>query len=642
MKPLLIAAAILFLDILSTEHAVAIEAGRCSGVLKICSTFQSQTVMLIKKSVPVRVMADDKDDTAVLDAARNLQADLSKVAGNRIENKSLENSVVIVGTIGHSKLIDQLVREHKLNVNGVPGVWEAYVQQVVQHPTPDIDRALVIAGADRRGTVFGIYTLSNDIGVSPWNWWADVPVQHHDNLYITAGRRIDAPKVRYRGIFLNDEDPSLKGWATEKFGGLNHQFYGHVFELILRLKGNYLWPAMWGKSIYDDDPESPKLANEMGVVLGTSHHEPMSRAHVEWERYGGGTPWDYSLNEDKLKAFWRKGIERMGNNESLITVGMRGDGDEPMSKDTAINLLEKIVHDQREIIADVMHRDPKEVPQVWALYKEVQDYYDQGMKVPDDITLLFSDDNWGNIRRVPRPGDQRRGGYGMYYHFDYVGGPRNYKWINTNQIERTWEQMRIAYEYGIDRIWIVNVGDLKPMEYPISFFLDYAWNPDALQVEQLKEYPSRWSANQFGLPHAREIGEMLTRYTQFNARRKPELLSPETYSLTDYHEAERVVNEYNSLAGESRRIGKLLPAAYHDAYFQLVQYPIEASANLNELYVTAALNKLHAVKGCSDTNELADKVDQLFDRDAELTRQYHALGHGRWNHFMDQTHIGYT
>ena len=519
---------------------------------------------------------------------------------------------------------------------------EAYAQQVVDHPIPGVDRALVIAGNDRRGTVFGIYSLSNDIGVSPWHWWADVPVRHHDNLYITAGRRADVPKVKYRGIFLNDENPSLYGWVNEKFGGFNHRFYAHVFELILRLKGNYLWPAMWGKSLFDDDPESQKLANEMGVVLGTSHLEPMMRANVEWQRYGGGTRWDYSLNADKLKAFWRKGIERMDDNESIVTVGMRGDGDEPMTKGTAIGLLEKIVHDQRQIIADVTHRDPATVPQVWALYKEVQDYYDQGMKVPDDVTLLFSDDNWGNVRSLPKLGAHRAGGYGMYYHFDYVGGPRNYKWINTNQIERTWEQMHLAYQYGVDRIWIVNVGDLKPMEYPISFFMDYAWNPDATQLPQLKNYPQQWASKQFGQMHSKQIGEMLTRYSQYNARRKPELLSPDTYSLINYHEAEKVVNDYDVLAAEAIKVGKQLPAHYHDAYFQLVQYPIEVSANLNELYVTAALNKLHATQGRADANMLADRVDQLFKHDAQLTAEYHALGNGRWNHFMDQTHIGYT
>src|SRR5690606_39010394 len=266
-------------------------------------------------------------------------------------------------------------------------------------------------------------------------------------------------------------------WVREKFGGFNHQFYEKVFELILRLKGNFLWPAMWGKSLWDDDSLSAPLADEMGVVLATTHHEPMMRAHVEWQRYGKG-PWDYDKNPEVLRQFWREGLERTKGQETVVTLAMRGDGDEAMSADTNIELLERIVKDQREIIAEVTGRPAEETPQVWALYKEVQDYYDKGMRVPEDVTLLFADDNWGNIRRLPDPADKRPGGYGVYYHFDYVGGPRNYKWLNTTQIESAWQQMRLAWAHGVDRVWIVNVGDIKPMELPISAFLDQAWDPD--------------------------------------------------------------------------------------------------------------------------------------------------------------------
>ena len=286
--------------------------------------------------------------------------------------------------------------------------------------------------------------------------------------------------MKYRGIFLNDEAPALTGWAKEKFGGVNHKFYEKVFELILRLKGNYLWPAMWGNAFNDDDNVDPQLADDYGIVMGTSHHEPMLRAQQEWKRYGKG-PWNYEHNDSTLRAFWADGIRNMGPHENIVTVGMRGDGDMPMTTGSNIALLERIVRDQRAIIETVTKKPASETPQLWALYKEVQDYYDKGMRVPDDVTLLFSDDNWGNIRRLPSRADTARaGGFGIYYHFDYVGGPRNYKWINTNPIARVWEQMHLAYEYGARRIWIVNVGDLKPMEFPISFFLDYAWNPNRI------------------------------------------------------------------------------------------------------------------------------------------------------------------
>ncbi|HVZ99163.1 MAG TPA: glycosyl hydrolase 115 family protein [Caulobacterales bacterium] len=622
-------------------------AAQCLGAATVCPGAASgHDMALIEAGRPVTVYADGGDFPGVLRAAHDLADDLGQVAGADARlSTSRPNGrrVVIVGVIGHSALIDRLVRARKLDVTGVTGHWEAFVQQVVDNPMPGVERALVIAGADKRGAIFGLYDLSARIGVSPWTWWADVPVRQQANLYVTAGRRVDEPRVRYRGIFLNDEDPALKGWATEKFGGLNHQFYEHVFNLILRLRGNYLWPAMWGKSLWDDDPQSADLADEMGVVLGTSHHEPLQRSHVEWERYGHGGAWDYTTNARALREFWREGMVRRGSHETIVTIGMRGDGDRPMTQGTAIQLLEQIVHDQRQIIEETTHRPASETPQLWALYKEVQDYYDQGMRVPDDVTLLFSDDNWGNIRRLPTLGAApRAGGYGIYYHFDYVGGPRNYKWINTNQIERVWEQMHLARAYGADRIWIVNVGDLKPMEFPISFFLDYAWNPEACDLECLRTYPSRWAAQQFGPEHADEIGELLTRYTQYNARRKPELIDPSTFSVVNFGESERVVADWSVLAQRAERIGAALPAADHDAYFQLVLYPILASANLNEMYDAAARNRLFAQQGRDSAGFWGSWAQYLFHRDAELAVQYHALGGGRWNHQMDQTHIGYT
>jgi hypothetical protein len=273
----------------------------------------------------------------------------------------------------------------------------------------------------------------------------------------------------------------------------------------------------------------------------------------------------------------------------------------------------------------------------------VQDYYDQGMQVPDDVTLLFADDNWGNIRRLPEKNAERPGGYGVYYHFDYVGAPRSYRWINTNQIERVWEQMHLAYRYGADRIWIVNVGDLKPMEYPIDFFLDYAWHPDRWPAERLPDFTQQWATQQFGETHAPEIADILTAYTRYNSRRKPELLAPDTYSLIHYREAERIVEDYNALAGQAERIYANLPDAYRDAYYQLVLFPVQASANLNELYVTVAKNRLYAEQGRAATNALAGQARDLFARDTELIRTHHEdLADGKWNHMMSQTHIGYT
>ncbi|HEX5171302.1 MAG TPA: glycosyl hydrolase 115 family protein [Cyclobacteriaceae bacterium] len=589
-----------------------------------------------------------QDYPGCIRAAKDLQQDIERVTTVQpsfsTDKIQASDELIIIGTIGKSTLINELINKKKIDVTAISGKWESYLIQVVEKPLPNVKRALVIAGSDKRGTIFGIYDVSKQIGVSPWYWWADVPVRKSNSLYARPVRNVQPePAVKYRGIFINDEQPALGGWVRENYGGFNHQFYEKVFELILRLKGNFLWPAMWGQSIYSDDPLSPKLADEYGIVLSTSHHEPMMRAHVEWQRAGGGE-WNYATNEQKLREFWRDGIKRMGTNESIVTLAMRGDGDMAMSAETNTALLEKIVNDQRKIIAEVTGKDVTATPQVWALYKEVQDYYDNGMRVPEDVTLLLCDDNWGNIRKLPKMKDApRKGGYGIYYHYDYVGGPRNYKWLNTNPITRVWEQMNLAYQYGANRIWIVNVGDIKPMEFPIDFFLDYAWDPTKWNQDNLDDFTKQWAAYQFGDQYAPEIARIISTYTKFNSRRKPELLSPETYSLVNYRESETIVKEYNQLAEDAENIYRNLSPQYKDAYFQLVLFPVKACANLNELHITTGHNRLYSQQGRASTNELADRVEDLFNKDAQLAHYYNkVMANGKWNHMMDQTHISYT
>jgi hypothetical protein len=603
--------------------------------------------ILSASSVSAPLCVSSHDFPGVLRAAKDLAGDVERVTNAKpllITDSIPFSGEIVVGTIGKNPWIDSLISQKKINVEGISGKWETFLIQVVEKPFAGVDRALVIAGSDKRGTIFGIYDLSAQIGVSPWYWWADVPVLHRASLYVLPGRHTQGePAVKYRGIFINDEAPALSGWAAEKFGGFNSGFYVHVFELILRLKGNYLWPAMWGNAFADDDTLNPRLADEYGIVMGTSHHEPMMRAQAEWHRYGSG-PWSYEKNASVLKDFWTKGIKRMDSYESIVTIGMRGDGDMPMTVGSNIDLLERIVKDQRDILGTVTGKDVTTIPQDWALYKEVQDYYDKGMRVPDDVTLLLCDDNWGNIRKLPKLEDKPRpGGYGIYYHYDYVGGPRNYKWLNTNQIERTWEQMHLAYAYGAKEIWIVNVGDIKPMEYPIQFFMDYAWNPDALPAERLPDYTRHWAEQQFGKEHAAEIAEIMTAYTKYNARRKPELLSPETYSLVDYREAETVVADYNALAERAQHIYDAIPPESKDAFYQLVLHPVLACSNLSELYVTVAKNRLYAKEGRAGTNSVAQKAQELFSKDSAISYYYNnIMAGGKWRHMMDQTHIGYT
>jgi len=603
---------------------------------------------LASGSIAAGIFADGDDFPGVLRAAHDLQADIERVTGALpalSSGKDLPRGpLVLIGTIGKSKWIDRLLREDKIDGREVAGKWEATLVQVVEKPFPGVPQALVIAGSDKRGTIFGIYDLSEQIGVSPWYWWADVPVHHRDALYVAPGRHVHGePAVKYRGIFLNDEAPALTGWVNATYGGYNHHFYVKVFELLLRLKANYLWPAMWNSAFNEDDPENARLADEYGIVMGTSHHEPMLRAQQEWKRHGNNI-WDYSANADVLDKFWAEGIERNKNFESTITLGMRGDGDMPMSEGANIALLEKIVADQRKILAE--HNTPTLAanPKVWALYKEVQEYYEKGMRVPDDVTLLWCDDNWGDIRRLPTAEERKRpGGAGIYYHFDYVGDPRSYKWLNTNPIAKVWEQMNLARAYGADRIWIVNVGDLKPMEFPIEYFLNLARDPDRWGKDQTGEFTRLWAEREFGADHADEIADLVTKYTQYNGRRKPELIDPDTFSLTNFREADRVFDDWNELIARAEKLEKQLPADERDAYFELVLHPIEASGIVTALYITAGRNRLYAKEGRVSANDLAEEARSLFKQDAEGTDRYnHKLASGKWNHMMDQTHLGYT
>lgn len=589
------------------------------------------------------IYVDNNDHQLVQVAAGLLKKDLEAVTGKTIalaHTPGRTGTAIIIGSADKSSLIQSLIKNRKLSTKTLTGKWEAYTIQTLSNPFNGISNAIIITGSDRRGTAYGVFELSKQIGVSPWYWWADVPVKKAATINVKKNIVInDAPKVKYRGIFINDEAPALSGWSREKFGGFNSKFYEKVFELILRLKGNYIWPAMWGNAFYDDDSLNIKAADRYGIVIGTSHHEPLMRAHAEWRKYGEGL-WNYDSNKIRLQEFWRGGMQR-ATNEKIVSVGMRGDGDAPMSRETATALLENIVKDQRQIITEVTGKDASATPQLWALYKEVQDYYDKGMRVPDDVTLLLCDDNWGNIRKLPRTTDKpRKGGYGIYYHFDYVGGPRNYKWVNTNPLPRIWEQMHLAWAYNARQIWIVNVGDIKPMEFPISFFLDYAWDPEKIDVDQLQSYTENWAAAQFGKQYAKEIADILAKYAKYNSRRKPELLDANTYSL--YQEWYSVADAYKVLLEKAEAINNNLPAEYKDAYFQLVLHPVKACANLYEMYLNVALNKDAYAKRWAVANESADKVKQLYGNDSLITLAYHQLGNGKWNHMMSQTHIGYT
>ena len=615
--------------------------------------------LLINRDNKVEIYMDANDCKGVSYAANALVKDIMKVSGSKAiltsdaglkdknttrkdaaDKNTAGKPTILVGTIGHSAAIDQLIRQKRINGNLLKGKREKFIITMV-------DGQLVIAGSDRRGTIYGIYELSQQMGVSPWYDWADVPVVHHDSIFVNKGVYTDGePAVRYRGIFLNDEAPCLTSWVKNTYGTDygDHRFYQRVFELVLRLRGNMMWPAMWGWAFYADDPENEKTADEMGVVMSTSHHEPMARNHQEYARNRKGWgPWNYQKNKENLQKFFREGIERMKGTEQIVTIGMRGDGDEAMSDEADTRLMTNIINDQRKIIADVTGKKASETPQVWALYKEVQDYYDKGMKVPDDVTLLLCDDNWGNVRRVPNAKERKhKGGWGLYYHVDYVGAPRNSKMLNVTPVQNPWEQLTLAYENGIDRLWILNVGDLKPMEYPISQFMDMAWNPRKYDVNNITRHTRNWCAQQFGESQADEAARILNLICKYNGRCTPEMLDKNTYSLEN-GEWQEVVNQYLQLEADALRQYNSLPAAYHDAYRQIILFPIEVMSNLHQMYFAQAQNNALYKQGNPKANVWADECERFFKRDSIICDYYnHKMAGGKWNGMMTQKHIGYT
>lgn len=565
-----------------------------------------------------------KQDTIVYDrnewegvkiAVRNLCNDLQAVSGS-------SNAPIVVATVGKSALAKRWSKQCKQ----LKGKWEQYLIFTDKGQ-------LVILGSDKRGTIYGIYELSRQIGVSPWYRMADAPIAKHENIYISNGTYTDGePKVKYRGIFINDEWPSFGGWCGNQFGGVNSKAYARIFELLLRMKANYFWPAMWATAFNEDDPLSPKVADEMGIVMGTSHHEPMMRSHREYlKRKEQVGPWDYASNPDRINQFFTEGIENAKNYDNIITIGMRGDGDVAMgtgNDEDNMKTLGDVIASQRQIISKVTGKKPSEVPQLWAIFTEVQRYYDAGFTVPGDVTLLFCDNNWGYIRRKGGEAERKRkGGLGMYYHIDMNGGPWNDRWVNTTTLPKLREQLGNAYQSGIDRIWIINVGDLKPKEVPINFIMDYAWNPDAIQPGEEQAWMERYTESIFGKEYAEETAYLISRYSKYNLWRKPEIQVP---GLFNAREMAITSQRWQELTLRAEKLRNEMPAEMQDAFYQLVYYPVMASAGVAQIYNAATM---------SDSLS----IELLMEKDCQLSYYYNnKVAGGKWRGIMQDNHIGYT
>ena len=578
-------------------------------------SFAKGTDMIRISGTSDTIVYDKAEWKGVVMAVNDLREDLRAVTGSPC-------APLTVATVGKSPIAKKYAQYAKQ----LKGKWEQYLLIAE-------DNGIVILGSDKRGTIYGIYELSRQLGVSPWYWMADAPIAKHGEVWVNPGVYTDGePKVKYRGIFINDEWPSFGTWCNNQFGGVNSKAYARIFELLLRLKANYFWPAMWATAFNEDDPLSPQIADEMGIVMGTSHHEPMMRSHKEYtKRRNEVGPWDYATNPERIEKFFTEGIEKSKHYENIITIGMRGDGDVAMgSGNDADNIktLKDVIAAQRRIISKVHGKKASELPQLWAIFTEVQRYYDAGFTVPNDVTLLFCDNNWGYVRRMGSEREKdRKGGMGMYYHIDMNGGPWNDRWVNTTTVPKLREQLNLAYRSGIDRIWIINVGDLKPKEMPIDFIMNYAWNPDAIQPGDEKAWLERFTCSIFGKDYAAETADIIAKYSKYNLLRKPEVEYPGIFNKEEMLD---MSSKWQSLVVRCENLKEQMPKEMQDAFYQLVYYPAVGSACQHQIYVAATL-------GDSLT------IEALMKKDQRLTDYYNnQLSGGKWRGMMLDNHIGYT
>ncbi len=643
--------------------------------------------LIFSKDRKVRLTYEETAWPGVKRVAGKVAGDLELVFGNvpelrmlpeksdPVSLRSTDATRVFAGTIGRSDILDHLA-DIIPEIEQLRGGYERYGFFLRTLPGETMP-TLVIAGSDKRGTIYGLFHLSELLGVSPWVYFADVLPARKDKVVLTERDELVSrePSVRYRGFFINDEWPSFGNWTFRHFGGFTAEMYDHVFELLLRLKGNYLWPAMWTSNFSCDGPglANAELADEYGVVMSNSHHEPCLRHSEEWDLVKGedtpyGTAWNFDRNKEGLTNYWRDGLKRNGRFENIITMGMRGERDSEVLGRTAtlkenIDYLKEVITTQNQLIRETISEDLNSVPRMLAIYKEVEDYFQgddtaEGLKSwpeLDGITCMLCEDNQGNMRFLPEPAmKDRKGGWGMYYHFDYHGDPVSYEWIGSTHLPKVWEQMGQAYESGIREIWIVNVGDLKPQELPLSYFLDLAydfdkWGTKAPNTTDL--YLKQWTRQQFGdVLSAEQLADTeraLDGYTWLNHIRKPEAQYPEVYHPVHYGETDAVLRYITELSERSGEIQKLLESGSEeqkklaDAYFQLVTFPVQATENQHRMILLAGQNRLYAEQGRTLANALAAQMEECYEREIRLRDAYMALGGGKWDGIMLSEHVGF-
>jgi hypothetical protein len=617
-----------------------------------------------KKVAPVYF--DTADDASVKKTAQLFAKDIERVTDklpNVISTKSeFKDYVVIIGTVDKSRIIKELIRSKKLNADKLRNQWERYTIKTINNPFKGVKQALVIVGSDRRGASYGTFSMSEAIGISPWYWWADVPVEKSNVLIIKPiNFTSQSPSVKYRGIFINDEDWGLKPWSSNNYekslGDIGPKTYAQVCELLLRLKANMFAPAMHSCSgAFYSHPESKMVADEYGIIVTTSHCEPLlfnNAAKSEWDTKVDGD-WNYGTNKERILEKLDNRVQEAFPYENIYTVGLRGLHDEGMrgnfSREEKVNIVDRAMADQRSILSKYIQRPLNAIPQIYVPYKEALDVYNDGLKVPDDVTLVWVDDNYGYMKRLSDQDEQKRsGGAGVYYHFSYLGGPHDYLWLNTTPPVLMYEELTKAYKTGANRYWLVNVGDIKPSELGMQTFFDLAWDVDKFDYSSINRHQSKFLARAFGAKYEKAFQDILDNYYRLAWSRKPEFMGWERewdapkykdilnsdFSFQNYNDAQQRLADYKRISEMSGRISRELPESARAAFYELLSYPVMGSYQMNRKFLLAQLNsELLAENKLSDANWAANESKVAFDSINNLTLIYNTMLNGKWNGMM--------
>lgn len=599
---------------------------------------------LVHQGVAAPIFVDEADYEGVRVAAAHVQADIAGVTGKRPEltfgRPAAAKVAVIAGTLGKSVLIDGLVQSGTIRVDAIAGKWESFQIATVAKPMPGVEQALVIVGSDRRGTIYGLYELSEQMGVSPWYYWADVPVRRQESLYVRAGTYTQGPPaVKYRGIFINDEDWGLHQWASKTLEPENKSIgpktYEKVFELMLRLRLNYLWPAMHEVTReFHSIPENIELADRYGIVAGSSHCEPMLYNNAKWNEREQGK-WDYTLNKDKIHATWEASAKTRGDKEAVWTLGIRGIHDRgmqgPNNTQARIQIVSDVFRDQRALLEKYVTKDFGPVAQCFVPYKEVLTLYDAGLKVPDDVTLMWVDDNFGYIRRLGAPQErQRPGGAGVYWHLSYYGGPHSYLWVNTTAPALMWEELHKAWENNARTMWVINVGDIKPAEIGMDYFARFAWNPEAAGPDSQPRFLRDFAVRQFGEAVAAPVADLLGKFYHLGTVRKPELMNRAWAVALPEQSAAELRREYEDLLHEEEQLAASISNESRNAYFEMVGFPARVLGASGLIFMADRAIQLGDAAGPHE-QEITHRRDYL---EQQVDDFNNAIAGGKWKHMM--------